>query len=140
MLTLPLQDWNGQLLDPAMKHLAPNWEKTFTRSIPSALAGLARDASNLLRHFHKDVSDRASMTGSGIAQLGMLHSQLSNYEEAFKELGRACQEKINGQKREINREFVPVVAEAMEPAYEACARESGMLILTDRWGCSADKD
>lgn len=55
----------------------------------------------------------------------MLQNQLSNYEEATKELGRACQQKINAQQREINLEFVPVIGEAMEPARDTCTNERG---------------
>lgn len=90
------------------------------------MTGLARDGSSLLRAFHKDVNARAMVTGTGIAALGMLQTQLGNHEEAFKNLGTSSQTKITEQQKEINRSFVPVIRENMEYVYQECMAISGM--------------
>ena len=108
-----------------MRILAPGWEKTFTRRVPATMAGLARNANNLLQTFHHDVSKRAQMTGTGIAGLGMLQQQLPIYVDIFRDLSVATKDSISQQQKDINREFVPIILQAMNTAYEQCADECG---------------
>lgn len=55
----------------------------------------------------------------------MLGANLTTYSAAF---GDICQEavtKLNEGQRELSRQFTPVIAAAMEPAYEQCNEERG---------------
>lgn len=89
------------------------------------MTGFVRRASGLLRDFHHDVEGRARKVGAGIAGLHTLQQQLGVYETILKDLTGALKETINNSQKEINREFTPVVATAMEAAYQACIDEHG---------------
>ena len=65
------------------------------------------------------------MTGTGIAGLATLQQQLQIYGDIFKYLATTTKESINKQQKDINREFVPVIARVMEDAYEGCVNERG---------------
>lgn len=93
------------------------------------MLGLARNSSELLKTFHKDVSTRASMTGTGIASLPMLEHQLKNYENIFQELTQTAKKTLDERQRDINREFVPVISKAMEQVYEVCTAERGKSLV-----------
>ena len=118
-------NWNVQLTDPMMKVIASGWERTFSRRAPAVMALLSRNAAALLSAFHRDVDTRARMLGVGIAGLHMLQQQLTVYEDIFKDLAATTKELINAQQKEINREFTPVIENAMLPAYNTCTGESG---------------
>ena len=118
-------DWNGQLMEPLIQHIAAGWEKNFTRRVPAVMQGLARNSNNLLRLFHRDVAQRAQTTGTGLAGLNMLEQQLQNYDEMFKDLAGTSKDNINKEQREINREFVPIIQNALLQAYTSSAEERG---------------
>ena len=85
----------------------------------------ARSAGHALQSFHMDVETRARANGAGIAGLAMLTQQLQIYEAIFKDVVAISMEAINARQREINREFTPVIAAAMQTAYEAVENEGG---------------
>ena len=118
-------NWNVQLTDPMMKVIASGWERAFSRRAPTVMASLSRNVATLLKAFHRDVDTRARMLGVGIAGLHMLQQQLTVYEDIFKDLAATTKEIINAQQKEINREFTPVIENAMLPAYNTCTMESG---------------
>ncbi|MCJ1387289.1 hypothetical protein MMC18_000130 [Xylographa bjoerkii] len=118
-------DWNQALSDPMLKVLAGGWERTFTRRSPAVLSGLAKNAGNLFKAFHRDIDARARKIGASVAGLHMLQQQLQVYEDIFKDLAATTKESINNQQKDINREFVPVIEEAMGEAYEICTNERG---------------
>ncbi|KAL8823785.1 MAG: hypothetical protein Q9191_005549 [Dirinaria sp. TL-2023a] len=89
------------------------------------MAGFTREASQLLKSFHRDVESRARKVGLGIAGLHGLKQQLEVYENILKDLSNTAKEMINSNQKEINRAFVPVIQEAMVPAYDACVAECG---------------
>jgi hypothetical protein len=111
--------------EPMIKILATSWERAFARSIPNVLSQYARSVGQVLRSFHADVETRARANSAGIASLGMLMQQLQIYEAIFKDIVAISLEAINKQQREINREFTPVVAAAMQFAYSTCENEHG---------------
>jgi len=130
--------------DPMMKVLAPGWEKyvldpqtmartkrlpkslrAFSRRAPAVTASFARNAATLIKDFHREIEMRARHNGANIAGLHMLQQQLRVYEEIFKDLANTVRETINTQQKDINREFIPVITAAMEPAYNACVEENG---------------
>ena len=116
---------NQVLSDPMLKVLAGGWERNFTRRAPAVLAGLAKNAGNLFKAFHRDIDARAGKTGASVAGLHMLQQQLQVYEDIFKDLSATTKESINNQQKDINREFVPVIEKAMAAAYEICTNERG---------------
>jgi hypothetical protein len=118
-------DWNAELIEPIIKAIASGWEKTFSRRINSLLQGAASDAGRLLKSFHDDIEREASQKGP-VASLHLLSHQLRNYQALLKDV---CNENLAttvAQAKEINRMFQPVIATALEPAYETCVVERGM--------------
>ncbi|QSZ34344.1 hypothetical protein DSL72_005935 [Monilinia vaccinii-corymbosi] len=118
-------DWNLQLTEPIMKHLASRWEKSFSRRVPSVLQGFTKRSNEILRTFHRGVEARSLKNGTGIAGLAILAQQLRTYEATFSILATEMLEAINTLQREANREFVPVVAKRLASAYTWCANEVG---------------
>ena len=120
-----LHDWNAELTEPIIKNIANGWERTFSRRMPLVLNGLANKTGTLLTSFHKTVEARAMRNGTSLASLEMLKQQLPNYKDSMKDLSTAAQAQIAARQKDINREFVPVVAETMKQAYNDCENESG---------------
>ena len=89
------------------------------------MASFARNAAACLKKFHKDIEARARQIGTGIAGLHMLQQQVGNYENVLKDLSASVKETINTNQKEINRQFVPIIEQAMAAAYEACVEERG---------------
>ena len=104
--------------------------RAFSRRSPAVMLSFSRNAAACLRKFHKDIESRARQVGAGIAGLHMLQQQVVNYENILKDLSAAVQDTINTNQKEINREFVPVIEQAMEAAYEQCAAERGKLLCS----------
>ena len=120
-----LHDWNAELTEPIIKNIANGWERTFSRRMPAVLNGLANKTGTLLTSFHKTVEARALRNGTSLASLDMLKQQLPNYKDTMKDLSTVAQTQIAARQKDINREFVPVVAETMKQAYNDCENESG---------------
>lgn len=93
--------------------------------MPSVLNRLADKSGILLTTFHAAVEARAMKNGTSLASLEMLKQQLPIYKDSMKELSSAAQTQIATRQKDINREFVPVVAGAMHRAYEDCENERG---------------
>ena len=120
-----LHDWNAELTAPIIKNITNGWERTFSRRMPSVLNGLANKSGTLLTTFHKTVEARAMRNGTSLASLEVLKQQLPTYKDTMKDLSTAAQTQIAARQKDINREFVPVVAEAMKQVYNDCENESG---------------
>lgn len=120
-----LRDFNGELTEPVYKQLASSWEKAFQRRLPHILQSFTRSGTDLQRKFHLAIADRCRQRGHGIARIGMLENQLQAYQAIFGDLANAMIAQVNEGQREINREFTPVISQAMEPAYDACTNERG---------------
>ena len=118
-------EWNVELAEPMIKQLAAGWEKTFSRRLPMVTQTFARNAAARLKTFHSDIEARARKIGASIAGLSMLSQQVPAYEAIFKDFSSSVKETILAHQKEINREFVPVVAQHMDYAYDACTNESG---------------
>ncbi|KAH7416967.1 Dynamin family-domain-containing protein [Cadophora sp. MPI-SDFR-AT-0126] len=118
-------DFNAQLTEPIIKHLASHWEKAFAQRLPRVLSSFSRQAKGLLTAFHREIELRTMKTGTGSAGVAMLGQQLKNYEQIFATLATQMIEIINGLQREANREFTPVIARNLSTAYDYCTRESG---------------
>jgi hypothetical protein len=91
------------------------------------MAGFAREAAKVLKDFHRDIDDRARKVGAGIAGLSMLQQQIQVYENILKDVSNTAKEMVNNTQKDINREFTPVVEQAMMWAYNACTAERGTI-------------
>ena len=89
------------------------------------MADFARNAARVLKDFHRDIDARARKMGTGIAGLSMLQQQLQVYDNILKDVASNAKEMVNTAQKDINREFTPVVEQAMLWAYEACTEERG---------------
>lgn len=95
------------------------------RRIPGALSSLVTAFDQLVRTFHNDVEKRALRNGGNVGRLLMLKHGLANYREIVADATNKTKQEIAGKQRDINREFVPVIARAMVPAYDYCTEERG---------------
>ncbi|EME49943.1 hypothetical protein DOTSEDRAFT_50105 [Dothistroma septosporum NZE10] len=119
------RDFNGELTEPMYKQLASAWEKAFQRRLPHILQTFKRSASKVLKQFHDAVEARTREKGHGLARIAMLGTQLDAYSAIFGDLAQAAVDSLMEGQREINREFTPAIAHAMNPAYEYCTNEAG---------------
>lgn len=118
-------DFNDQLVSPMIKVTTPGWERTFSRRLPTVMAGFVRNVSNFLKEFYSEVDGRARRIGVGIASLSMLNQQLSLYDHIFKDISATVSGNVNNGQKEIDRRFCPIIQTAMGPAYMACVNECG---------------
>jgi hypothetical protein len=118
-------NFNEQLTEPIMRHVANPWEKMFSRRVAPVLAGLSTAGGTLLTNFHTEVETRAVKNGASIAAFQMLKQQLPVYKETLKDASSVVKTEINVKQRDINREFVPTIAENMLAVYNTCLVESG---------------
>ncbi|KAL1632351.1 hypothetical protein SLS56_003766 [Neofusicoccum ribis] len=79
----------------------------------------------VLKNFHITVTKRANEIGVSIASIAMLSQQLNNYGPFLEAQVHTMKELMTTFQREVNREFTPVIAAAMEHAYDLCASECG---------------
>ncbi|KAK4507357.1 hypothetical protein PRZ48_001092 [Zasmidium cellare] len=119
------RDFNGDLTEPLYKHLATAWEKTFQRRLPNILQSCTKSATDVVKKFHAAVEQRVREKGHGISRIGMIGGQLQTHSAKFADLVAAAIETLNNGQRDINREFTPVIANAMESSYTFCTDESG---------------
>ncbi|KAL8771791.1 MAG: hypothetical protein Q9194_004793 [Teloschistes cf. exilis] len=108
-----------------MKVLSPGWEKIFSRRTPAVMANFVKLASGLIKNFHQDIDSRARKIGLGLAGLYGLKQQLPVHENILKDVSREVGEFVNKSQKDINREFVPAIQEAMLGAHQQCVAESG---------------
>lgn len=99
--------------------------RTFLRRMPIVLSSFICKAASIIQAFHQDISSQAVKVGAGLAGLHMLQQQLGVYESLLKDLMNIVKDVINTCQKDINREFTPIIADHMIPAYEGCAQESG---------------
>ncbi|KAF2212230.1 hypothetical protein CERZMDRAFT_67917 [Cercospora zeae-maydis SCOH1-5] len=119
------RDFNAELTEPIYRQLATIWEKVFQRRLPTILQSFKRQATNVVKQFHGVMEIRTRERGSGAARLQILSQQLDQYSVTFGDLCSTAVTSLNEGQREINREFVPAILEAMEPAYQLAADERG---------------
>nr|OQO23831.1 hypothetical protein B0A51_09775 [Rachicladosporium sp. CCFEE 5018] len=98
---------------------------TYKAVLPAILKGFTKNAGTTLKDFHTALEARFSQKGHGLARIGRLRNQLGAYEAIFTDLAQTMIQSIQEKQREINREFTPVIASAMESAYIHCTNESG---------------
>ncbi|EXJ55268.1 hypothetical protein A1O7_08194 [Cladophialophora yegresii CBS 114405] len=118
-------NFNEQLTEPVIRHLAGPWESVFARRLPGILNSLPTNAGQILTTFHDEVERRAIRNGASIASFQMLKHQIAVYKETLKDAISEARNLMSERQRNINREFEPRVREHMLPVYDLCTAESG---------------
>ncbi len=118
-------DFNEQLTEPIIRHVAGQWEKIFCRRLAPVLSGLFSNGSTLLTKFHDEVANRAVKNGASFAAFQMLKQQIPVYKETLKDASASVKDEITTKQRDINREFVPAIKDSMPDVYSTCLIESG---------------
>ncbi|ROW04317.1 hypothetical protein VSDG_00871 [Cytospora chrysosperma] len=120
------KDFNAELFEPIGKHLAGNWERAFQRRLPAALESFARTGKQIIKAFHDDavagVQQNLAQNPTG---LNMLNQQVRVYTAAMEAAPAALRTAITERQRDANREFTPVIQQAMQHAYDVCTAERG---------------
>lgn len=119
------RDFNGELTEPLIKQIATGWERTFQRALPREMDNFKVKTLEVLKNFHIAVTKRANEIGVSIATIAMLSQQLNNYGPFLEAQVHTMKELMTTFHREVNREFTPVIAAAMEHTYDLCASEYG---------------
>ncbi|KAK8172007.1 hypothetical protein BKA80DRAFT_195350 [Phyllosticta citrichinensis] len=119
------RDFNAELTAPILKEIATGWERAFQRRLPTDVRNFKANALKVLHSFHNEVVQRARQVGVSMARLNQLDNQLRNHDGFLNGLVSAIVELVNTRQKEINREFVPVIAAAMDHAYQVATDERG---------------
>ncbi|CAI6329371.1 unnamed protein product [Periconia digitata] len=119
------RDFNADLTDSIIKQMATGWERAFQNRLPAALDGYTDACGSLLHKFHETIEQSGHEAGTSLVTLSLLRSSISSNEQLFRDKVNDFLTIISDFNREANREFVPVVAYAMEEAYKKCVDEAG---------------
>ena len=119
------RDFNADLVDPILKHLANGWERAFQSRLPKAFCAYAANFGGLLHTFHGSVERQADEKGVGLAELSILKQQVYTYEQLFHNVGTVVIKQMTQLQREANRNITPTIANGMRNVYELCASECG---------------
>ncbi|CAG5158211.1 uncharacterized protein ALTATR162_LOCUS5040 [Alternaria atra] len=119
------RDFNADLVDPILKHLANGWERAFQSRLPKAFCTFAANFGRLLYTFHGSVERQADETGVGLAELSILKQQVYIYEQLFHNVTTVVIKQMTQLQREANRNITLTIANGMRNVYELCASECG---------------
>ncbi|KAB2099953.1 hypothetical protein AG0111_0g11806 [Alternaria gaisen] len=119
------RDFNADLVDPILKHLANGWERAFQSRLPNAFCAYAANFGRLLHTFHGSVERQAEETGVGLAELSILKQQVYTYEQLLHNVATVVIKQMTQLQRETNRNITPTIANGMRNVYELCASECG---------------
>jgi hypothetical protein len=119
------RDFNQELFDPISRNLATGWERAFQRRLPAILESFAKEATIKLQQFHQAAKARAEQRHTNVAGLITLSSQILAHMRTVQALPATLRARITDLQREANRQFTPVICEAMATAYEICTNERG---------------
>ena len=120
-----LHHFNEQLTEPIIRHIATAWEKTFVRRIPGVLSTLVTTVDKTVHTFHDEIEKRAIRNGGSMARFMMLKHNLGGYRAVVQDVTNKTKLEIGNKQKDINREFVPSITNAMVPAYHWCTEERG---------------
>ncbi|KAK8221531.1 hypothetical protein IWZ01DRAFT_537433 [Phyllosticta capitalensis] len=119
------RDFNAELTAPILKEIATGWERAFQRRLPTNIRNFKSNVSKEVEAFHNLVCQRARRVGVSMARLNQLNNQLRNHTEFLNTLVAGIIDLVSTRQKEVNREFVPVIASAMQHAYQVATDESG---------------
>lgn len=120
-----LRDFNAELFEPINKQLAGAWESTFQQRFPSAVGRFIGACKAVLDEFHDDVAKNVPSAAANPAGLKILGQQKRTCQNMLDQAPNIIGAMVTECQREANRGFTPVIQEAMQNAYDACARERG---------------
>ena len=120
-----LHDFNGQLTQPIIRSVTGPWDRMFSRRLPLAFTGLPTDCARVLTAFHDAEESRAVKKGLSAAPFSMLKAQIPHHLESFKGAAPATKNEIVKDQKDINRGFVPTIANNMMAVCGLCSAESG---------------
>jgi hypothetical protein len=123
-----LHDWNSQLTEPVIKAISSSWERAFSQRIPLILQATASKAMSSMNWLHSNIETKMNKDIGPLGCFPMLNSQLQNYNALFRDLCSVSTGRVATQAKDINRMFQPVIASALETAYQACCSEKGMAL------------
>jgi hypothetical protein len=83
-----------------------------------------------LHQFHDVVQERARSRGVGVTGLHVLSQKLGTWEQSFANLAIQLSLLIAEKQKEANRELTPIIAAAMQHAYDCCVNEAGEFTRT----------
>lgn len=127
--TRGLRDMNAELFEPISRHLASGWERAFQGRLPAILMEFANLCSGRLQTFHESALIRARGRETNASILAMLANQIVAQSRTLTDMPNIIKAIVNDLQREANRQFTPVICEAMTDAYVACVLECGKLPL-----------
>lgn len=119
------KDFNVELFDPINKPLAGPWERVFQRLIPAALDGLVRKSTAIIETFHLDALGGVQDSGRNPAGINMLSQQLRMQAAALSGMNIPFKAVVTDKQRDANREFTPIIQQAMQQGYTICVDEQG---------------
>ncbi|KAI0876004.1 hypothetical protein GGS24DRAFT_453177 [Hypoxylon argillaceum] len=119
------RDFNQDLFDPISRNLATGWERAFQRRLPAILNSFAKETAVKLQQFHQAAKARAEQRHTNITGLVTLSNQILAHMRTVQGLPITISSKVTELQREANRQFTPVICEAMMEAYTICTNEHG---------------
>ncbi|KAI0456489.1 hypothetical protein F5B21DRAFT_467908 [Xylaria acuta] len=119
------RDFNQDLFDPISRNLATGWERAFQHRLPALLKSFADEATAKLQQFHQTAKARAEQQHTNVTGLATLSNQILAHERTVQALPATIRDKVTELQREANRQFTPVICEAMTDAYDICTNEHG---------------
>lgn len=123
------KDFNADLFEPISKHLAGPWETIFQRRLPDTLDRFVTVGKEGIQCFHQDAISGLQNPRKNPLGVNMLHGQIRAEISLLAGLSNHLRTIIAKKQRDVNREFTPVIREAMEDAYTICVHEEGELIF-----------
>ncbi|KAL1861640.1 hypothetical protein Daus18300_008756 [Diaporthe australafricana] len=120
-----LKDFNADLFEPISRSMAGNWERTFQRRIPADLETFMRTVKDIIQAFHSDVVANVRSAAANPVGLNMLNQQIRMHVASLQVHPSFISDKVTDAQRDASRGFTPVIAAAMETAYDSCAEEEG---------------
>ncbi|KAL1862591.1 hypothetical protein VTK73DRAFT_6744 [Phialemonium thermophilum] len=119
------RDFNRDLLEPLVQHLATLWEQVFQHRIPGELGESKRKVKIEIQRFHTDATCRTRSLETDPVRLYMLDKQIGNYRRTVNQIFTDVEASIREDHMNANRCFVPVIQQRMSAAYSACVEETG---------------
>ncbi|KAM5441179.1 hypothetical protein MferCBS31731_003606 [Microsporum ferrugineum] len=110
-------DWNKELADPMMAIVGLAWESVFINQIPALLNSASNALRQSLSEFHRDVMRSVETFTGNDSRSRIFKDQSLRYQEKTKQTFRFVYEKIDSKQRDLNRVFIPTIAQALKPAY-----------------------
>jgi len=117
---------NAQLTQPIIARLSGLWERCFGRNWKTIIGEMVVQCTSYVDIFHAHFKDNAEDLHVPLDILALLDRQQGNFHASLKSVATAATAQLAAKQREINREFTPVIAAAMNPVYTLVVDERGV--------------